>query len=209
MITSDGWHTIDEFTWPVTWKFRLLTPWGLTQSELSVDLPAGADRAGYCGKVGYLVFQAAIVPTMTANTVLLDVETRCWKDLPAYFPGLFVPLLGALGGAAAPRAETPVLTLHSGHLDPWARRRFFLSGAPAVWQNDGLLTQAGQGHVQTVARGLWRGLGGIVDGGPMKWLLARPGHAEEPDSPYDGPTFRPVQYIRAHLFTDKAPANAA
>lgn len=198
-------YTAMELTHPVTWRYHVRAPWGLTQYELSADVPGAAGDLDLSMKVGLEVWRAGVAPATSMETELLMHDTVAWRMFPVAMPMGHLGVIGQSPHAAAPRERTPVLVMHSGHPDSFARRRLFLAGAPANWVGPASITLAGVEGLQTAARGLLGGLAGQVYPGPLYWLLAHP-RAIEPVG--GGPAqvgFRYVYHLRICDLVERAP----
>lgn len=196
---------VEAYDWPVTYRWLYAAPWGLTQSELTVNVPALRDNVAASGKLGYALWERSVAAATTGSTVLQAVDFIPWRFAPAPLFGLEPPVAGLLAGIAAPRAESGCLVMHTGHLDRLATRRLPLPGIPYRWIADRLVTVGGRQALEAVGQLMIMGMGGTLTGSPMTWLVAYPGLLEPTISNPSGVAFRTVEYLRVQWHTMKAP----
>ena len=196
---------ITDYTWPVTWRYEMVAPWGRTQLELSADVPMLADDGDASILFGRALWQLAIAPAICQQVELALVWTATWRNVSVPLP---VPVVGFNGhrpGLLTSRADAGQLVLHTGHTDKLAQRRLLLPGIPRGWVDDGLLTPIGMESLVTHARGMYMGLQNISPNARCRWLIAyRYSTLWDIGNPY-GVSLREVASVRVAHHTDKAP----
>lgn len=196
---------LEDFEWPVTYRYHMRAPWGDTQSELTVDVPALKDDIESSTKLGGELWRRAIAAAITRETELVVTDAVIWRFIPSPLPLAEVFSKGLLGGTPATRNRSACLVLHSGHIDRRARQRFALPGIPAEWVTGGLLNRTARGGLERLARAMLMGMCGHLTGGPMVWLLPYPRLLDVSATNPSGVAFRRVEYVRCCWHTRPAP----
>lgn len=196
---------LEDLSNPLTWRFNLSTPFGITSQELTLDVPAIGDDLAAALMLGARVWTDHIASAITASCSLDFIELVRWKISP-------LPVLGAAPARpfashlpATGKFNSGLLVLHTGHKDSRARRRFFLPCMPRNWQTDNVLNDAGRKNLGDLSRILIMGLQVDVGGSPMRWLLPYPDSLEADIGNLRGVGFRDVRAVRVCDHCDKAP----
>lgn len=190
---------------PLTWRFNLSTPFGVTSQELTLDVPEIADNLAAAHALGRRIWTDLIASAITRRCTLDFQELVRWKISP-------LPNLGATGGPtgssnlpATNKFNSGCLVLHTGHTDSFARRRFFLPAMPAVWVVDGSLTPQGMTNLYRFSSIALMSFANAIGGSPMRWLIAYPDVGPVDIGNLRGVAFRTVEYVRVCKYCDKAP----
>lgn len=194
-----------EFVWPASFRYVMSAPWGLTQQELTVDVPEFVDDVEKTHALAVELWRRTIAIAISGDVQLMYVEVMLWRGLP--IPGI-VPVsnvYGLLGGTAAARDDTPCVVMHTGHEDSMARRRFFLPGVPSRWVNDGLLTHGAISALEAWGIGTFISMARHISTSPLLWLIAYPGLLPAGPGNVTGVAFRRVEHLRICWHTEKAP----
>lgn len=197
--------TPDQLTWPLSFRFTTQAPWGETRQELSVDAPGLAGSIEGSMALGEELWRRVVAPATSRDVSLLTWDTVVWKLAPVPFTSAPIFAKGLLSRTAAPRADTPVVVMHSGHTDDRGTRRFFLAGSPLEWSHEGVLTNAGKLAAEGWAQMAVMGLCSHLTGSPFVWLLAYPRALPESMLNPSGVAFRRVEFLRVPTLTEKAP----
>lgn len=196
---------LSEFAWPITYRWHIQSPFGVYVSSLSVNAPQLEDQAEAAHRYGQMLYQGTVATATCRSSHPFIQEMVQWKvsDVPSVSQPSGIE--GHLFGLAAPRDQTGVLVLHTGHADGRGRRRLYLGGMPRSWSLDGLLTVAGAEGLQTLGRSIINGL--VAGSGPLpaELLVAYPYSV-----PVSGPigrevSFRRVSHIRVCQHTARTP----
>jgi hypothetical protein len=195
----------DRWAWPVSYRYHIDTPWGETTQELTVDVPIFAGDATSSQNLGLELWRRGVAVATTRHVALVVWETVVWRELPFPIVKPAGDVRGLLSGAASAQVDTPVVVFHTDHGDDLARRRFFLSGAPAAWVQDGLVTLGGRDAME--AWGIMMGcmMSGDLTGAPCTQLLMYPGLLPPEIGNVTGVAFRRVRRYRGFHHTAKAP----
>lgn len=192
-------------SWPITYRWHVSAPWGLTQQELSIDVPALEGDEGKSRTFGPMLWRTVVAPATTFQTYLVGTDVVCWKGLAAPLPHVHVPVGGVRGGDPCSRENTPQVVLHTGHTDDMARRRFFLAGAPESWVGGRMVTLEGWDELES----WWNALGvfarELVPGAPAQLLIAYPNLLPTSVENPTGVGFRKVVTGRGTLHAARAP----
>lgn len=190
---------------PVSYRFHIDTPWGETQQDLHVDCPVLAGNTTASQNLGLELWRRGVATATTRHVVLVVWETVVWRELPFPIVRPAGNVRGLLDGAAAAQSDTPVVVMHSDHADDLARRRFFLSGAPASWVADRMVTLGGRDAMETWGTMMGVMLAGDLVGAPCTMLLAYPGLLPASIDNATGVAFRRVKRLRGMQYTARAP----
>lgn len=207
MRTAADLQVIDlpALEWPVTFRWLIRAPWGRTQQELTVDVPALKDDVGASGRLGYELWKRAVAAATTNQVLLEAVDYIPWRFSPVPLFGLEPPVAGLLQGIPAPRADTACIVMHTGHLDRLSTRRMAVPGVPYRWINERLVTVGGRQALEALGQLMVMGMCGTLTGAPMVWMLAYPGLLEPTIENPSGVAFRRMEYLRICWHTTKAP----
>lgn len=196
---------LDDVAWPVTWRWHTRGPWGDTTQEVTVNVPGlEGDIAGSM-RLGGLLWERSVAAATTSEMQLREWDTVCWRFADAGLPSLDPPKIGRLAGTPAARKDTPVIVLHTDHLDTLAMRRFFVPGVPDRWIEDELVTRGAFHALEALGHVMTMGLQGHLTGGPMIWMIAYPQLIEPSIANHGGVAFRRVEYLRICHHTRPAP----
>lgn len=198
----------NDYAWPVSYRFHIDGPWGRSQYDLTVDVPALAGLPVETGKFGRLLWLSTVAHATSILVNCWKYEAWAWKSAAGFCPPDSPPGVGFRLGAAAGRLDAGCVMMHTGHLDHYALRRLAIGGIPAAWVNEGLLTRAGMGALESLAQTWLIGLRGVDTGGPAQWLLAYP-HVVQPGlGNFFGVGLRRVDFLRVTHHTTRAPEPA-
>lgn len=193
------------YTWPVTWHYEMLAPWGLSSLDLTADIPLLANMPEAAKRFGVSLWSTAIAPAISKDVELAVVWTANWKVDTVPEP---VPIMGVRGlfpGAPTERDHAGQIVALTGHYDALGRRRLLLPGIPARWVRGGLLQPEAMERLQETARGMYMGLRPLFPNSRCRWLIAYVDAIDpELDNPY-GVCFRDVTSVRVCHHTDRAP----
>lgn len=196
---------LGDFAWPITWRWHMRAPWGDTRQEFTVDAPELYGGLQESIDLGLVLWQLVIAPAISGEVKLIVHDTVCWRLAPAAVPMSHAFERGGALGTPAARANSPVVMMHTGHLDAMALRRLYFPGAPSTWVAGGLMTPTGLGRLEGHMQGVYIGLARELTGAPMRWLIRYPdllpATAENPS----GVSFRLVEYLRIVHHVDRAP----
>jgi len=194
-----------DLVWPMTIRYHISAPWGMSQITLSVDVPEFHDQPASSLLLGRELWDRSIASAMTRDVMLEIVETWTWRMGWGSFVAPQTNVRGGQIAPAAPRRDSGCLVLHTGHSDNYARRRLILPGIPRSWAHDGLLTDGARGALETMAQFMVMGMCGHLNGAPMIWLNHYPDVDKgDPTNPF-GVAFRRVEFVRVCWHTDRAP----
>lgn len=207
MNAAERWKVtpLEDYAWPVTYRYRMRAPWGDTQTEMSLDVPALQGDLNSSLKLGGELWRRAIAPAITRHVELLGTDVVMWRYQPSALPMSESFSKGLLVGTPAPRADSACLVLLTGHFDKMGFRRLFLPGIREAWVAGGLLTRTARGALQDLSYSLVMGLCTGIVGAPYTWLIAYRDLLPATSSNPSGVSFRPVQGLRVCHHTEKAP----
>lgn len=197
--------SLGELAWPVSWLFRIYTPWGQTTQQLHADVPQLVGEPEFSRKLGLRLWSASLAVASTSSCSLLTWETVCWKESPVPFAMVAQGATGLQPGPGTGRQHSAQLVLHTGHLDSYARRKIPLPSIPRAWTVDGAIAPAGWSPLLTVVEGLNIGLGSALATRPYRWLLAYPEAIPAHVGNGNGVAFREVKGVRLCQYLDRAP----
>lgn len=191
---------LDNLTWPVSFRYVIGTPFGFTQQEITTDIPELEGLQAETAAWGFKLWQTTIAKAISHDAELEILEYVMWKLPPAVFTaGTGAPAGGsALSGS--PREHSGQLTLHTGHMDKFARRDFYVPRMPNAWQSEGVLNDAGQRGMYGLAAVLAMGFNSLNAGGPLRWLIHYTGVVDAEPSNLLGVAFRAVQFVRVKTY---------
>lgn len=205
MPNRDGFLTLAELTWPVTYSWVMSVPWGHYTMSITVDYPDGVDDPVRTSKSVIPLWKAAIAPAISFLTSYVSGSGHLWKygvsvDGTGTFP------VGENGIFPMGKEHGVAVVLHSGQADRYARRRLIFPTCPRAWIDDrGQLEDDGAGKMLTHLRGMFGGLHGSIENAPFSWLMAYP---ETVENPLGGPKqvgFRRVEWVRLCQYTVPCP----
>lgn len=204
------WQTermIDPATlhWPVTYRWTLSTPFGLTQQELTVDVRELQGDNNATRALGKELWARAIAMAMHRSVVLRNWETVIWSEgnIPSNDPDFMTA--GMLHGTPTDRNNSGCLVLMTGHDDPNGMRQLCQPCLPSTWVNQGVLSRGGREAMETWAQFLFMGLAGHLTASPMVWLIAYPRALTGVTGVLSEVGFRRVEYVRVCRLTTRAP----
>jgi len=193
------------FAWPITCRWTMLLPWGLTSQTLTVNVPSLAGDIEASRIFGRYLWSLTMAPAISRLVELLTAEVVCWSATPLSSLDLGNGAVGQKFSGVSRRDDTPQVVLLTGSLDAFGRRRLFLPGAPPDWSEGGLLTKDGWEGTLSHARALWMGLQPIAPNVVSEWLVAYPRAVlPSPENP-SGLGLRRIRGVRVCHHTDRAP----
>lgn len=195
----------EAFTWPVSYRFDMSTPFGQTQLELCVDVPGLYDKRKATRLLGPWLWTMVIAPAITRGVVLDTIWSIVWGH--AFIPELDaapIEMRGQHFGSGTPRDDSAQWVLVTGE-DPRWNRRVFLPSVPRSWASGGLLTTSGWENLLEYARAAFMGLQWLAPDPVAQWMVAYPGVVPVSLTNINGVGFRPVKEVRVCWHTDKAP----
>jgi hypothetical protein len=209
MPAADATMRLSDTIFPVSYRYWLDTPYGLTMQELTVDLPDYGATPEVASELGPLLWQQTVAHATTSSVSLFLVEIMLWKG--GLFPTV-LPVSGVQGyriGLSSPVEDCGALVFMSGHMDRQARKRFCVPGIPAGWASHGMLTTPGAEGLQELARGMFVGIAEEAAGSQFTWLNAWPGYFEDGMTPGQRVMFRHVRHVRVCQYTDPMPSQGS
>ena len=197
--------TLDDFAWPISYRFTHWLPWGKTQQVLTVDAPPLVNNPGASAAFGLELWRRVVAVATTGGCQLAAWETMTWKDSLA--PAINVPPVttGLLAGDALRRADTPVCMLCTSHGDDLDYRRIYLAGAPKRWVSDRKVTVGARDALEAWGTTLVLGLLKDVVSSPCELLIAYPELLVAQIGNPLGVAFRRVTHIVSMEYTARAP----
>lgn len=196
---------LTDFLHPITFRYWVGAPWGLTRQALTVNAPNFLGNAEALLRLGRLLWLGVTAPAVTTSVRLELMAIHAWRGSGIGVPQPVAETKGQRTAFTAPREQSPQLLMLTGHPDDDGKRRFFLPGVPRNWVADGLLTPAGWEELMGHARSIIMGLGAEGGAQPLDWLWAYPGALEPTLENPVGVAFRRVRHIRVCYHTDRAP----
>jgi hypothetical protein len=172
---------------------------------LSVNAPQLENEPAASVELATQLWYAAIAPAISILTSCYQVDTYLWKMAALPVTTLPPTMRGIRTAIGTPRARTPVWVLHTDGDDNYSRRRFFWPSAPRGWIEDTKLNPEGAARMLDLARGMFAGLTGTIQGNPLGWLLMYPDEIQGPLAALRAPGFRPVSWVRVCSYTVPAP----
>lgn len=201
-----GMMEVADLNDPVSFRYEMLTSFGLVAAELSVDVKININDNSYYPKIGLSLWSASIA-TAISRDVRLDLMWWVrWRSGSLALP-VAPPMLsrGRQTGTPAGKAHTATVMMHTGHSDNLAARRLYLPSTPLTWQSGGMLTDRGWDSLMTWAQGVKMGLAGDELGGDLQHLIAYPHVADVTIENLTGVGFRRVTHLKVLQYTDKCP----
>lgn len=201
-----GMSTVDELHDPVSYRYEMITSWGMAAVELSVDIKIDITDSSYYGKIGEALWNATIATAITRNVRLDLVWYVRWRSGPLalpHAPGLLAR--GRIFATAASKAHSAIVLQHTGDTDAYAVRAIHLPETPINWQTDRMLNDRGWDSLMTWAQGVKMGLAGDELGGDLQHLLRYSRIVPPSIDNLGGVLFRRVTHLKVMQFTDKAP----
>lgn len=191
--------------WPVTYRFYMETRWGLTQQDLTVDMPSFEGQTENTQAFGPVLWSLAIAPAISIEVGLYAFDFISWRTMTVPNFVIAPSVRGHRFATPAARGDTAQLVLNVGTARPQDRRRFFLPGYPAGWSERGLLNRDGWEGLIAHARGMYMGMQPIIPDPVMHWLVAYPDAIAPELGNLRGVGFRQVTSVRVCWHLDKAP----
>lgn len=194
-----------DWAWPVTFRYRVLTPGYPAWQELTLDIPQLEGNAAATSVLAKLLWSLTLAAASTRSVECDICELLAWRAsvLPAIVP-LPAPRGNRFGTASGQR-DTATLLLMSGKPGRYARKKLFLCGHPEDWTDAGKLNRHGWEEVLAVARTLFMGLQAVPPEPQSTWLMAFPRVVDLSGSNIHGVGFAPVNFIRVCDYVGKPP----
>lgn len=207
-ITDQSMQPMEDFWWPVSFRFNMSAPWGRTQQELTLDLGDLRDRADLTLAVAPVIWKATIAAAISSEVQLLWTDVMMWRG--SLFPQLAIGSApsGSKASGAGTRDNVPQFLMMTPDPHPRYSRRLFLPGAPGAWHDDGLLTRSGFEQMMELGRGLIMGFKPFFPDPAANWLIAYRGVLPDTLENPLGVAFKQVTHLRICQHTDRAPDNA-
>lgn len=202
---SLGMIELDDLENPISFRFHCGGGSGSVAQEITVNaigLEPGLEILTRFA--GYVWYGSVALATTTALSVIFT-EAVVWKAGPAT---LLVPASGMAGripGPSGTEDSAGVLTLHTDHVDKYARRQLYVPNIPRAWRGNRVLSDTGQQGMYRLAAVMAMGFGLDQFSGPTPMLIHYTDVVERSPSNILGVAFRRVHHIRVHNYCEEPP----
>jgi hypothetical protein len=196
---------LEDYEWPVTYRFLTRCSWGDTQLELTIDAPEAQADVPTTLELGRTLWNMAVAPATSSDVTLVGWDTVAWRFIAAGLPSPDGISRGLLPGPVAPRENCAAVVLKTAHADDLSRRIVVHGGTPAAWSSGRLLTLGARDALETWSCMLLMGLGRDLTGSPIQWLIHYNDLLPASSSNPSGVAFRKVNNVRGLYHVERAP----
>lgn len=191
--------------WPLTYRFIVSTPYGMSRTNLSINVPRFEGELEAAGKFGVALWGLTVAMATSDECWLTGLEVIQWKLAPIAVPVFISPVRGLAPLSCGARAHSGCIMAHSGVSDGLAARRVVIPGLPTEWSASGFVTSVGLRALEGVAKVLVMGCGGEIGGCPSELIVAYDGLLEPAPGNLSGVAFRHCEYLVPVQHTTRAP----
>jgi len=207
MQTVDGWTPLGDLVWPVTYRFKMVVPWGLYNMDLTLECPALANNVDATKGTIMPLWQTGIATAIGYLASYFKGSAYCWKvGMSAVAEGEYPS--GMNGFLTTGPAHGVTYVMHTGYEDRWGRRRLIFPCVPRSYiDSNGSLTPHGAAESLDHAHGLVGGLTSASSDQHFQWYIVRPDAIKDPLTGFGAPGFRRVKWLRVCQYTVPVPDN--
>lgn len=200
---------LEDYVWPITYRYHLSLPWGATTQQWTVDAPELQGDIESSMELGRVLWERGMATAMTTAVDMHTHDTVCWRFAPGGLPTANLATRGRLAGTPTPRELSAVVCFRTDHTDDLGHRQLYLPGIPSAWVSGKMLTLGARDAIECWSAVIIMGMLRHLVGSPLQLLLHYPQllvpTAENPS----GVAFRKVERIRGCVYTGRAPLPSA